>query len=73
MARARRESTTRSSAELAEHIHAIGILRGDSSAADPDDEGRFVFDGVGRGTVNLVIRLQDEPGARPVITPGIEI
>ena len=38
-----------------------------------DDEGRFVFDGVERGTVNLVIRQHDEPGARPVITPGIEI
>ena len=28
---------------------------------------------VERGTVHLVIRHHDEPGARPVITPGIEI
>lgn len=38
-----------------------------------DDEGRFVFEGVERGTVHLVIRRHDEPGTRPVITPGIEI
>ena len=47
--------------------------RARSSVTVADDEGRFVFDGVERGTVNLVIRQHDEPGARPVITPGIEI
>lgn len=47
--------------------------RSRSSVTVADDEGRFVFDGVERGTVNLVIRQHDEPGARPVITPGIEI
>ncbi|KGN40121.1 carboxypeptidase regulatory-like domain-containing protein [Knoellia aerolata] len=47
--------------------------RSRSSVTVADDEGRFVFDGVERGTVNLVIRLHDEPGARPVITPGIEL
>lgn len=46
--------------------------RSRSSVTTADDEGRFVFEGVGRGTVNLVIRLH-EPGSRPVITPGIEI
>jgi len=38
-----------------------------------DDDGRFVFEGVERGTVHLVIRRHDAPGTRPVITPGIEI
>lgn len=38
-----------------------------------DEDGRFVFDRVERGTVHLVIRRNDEPGTRPVITPGIEI
>lgn len=38
-----------------------------------DDQGRFVFTHVERGTAHLVIRRHDEPGARPVITPGIEI
>lgn len=47
--------------------------RSRSSVTVADDEGRFVFERVERGTVNLVIRLHDEPGARPVITPGIEI
>jgi len=47
--------------------------RSRSSVTTADDEGRFVFEGVERGTVNLVIRLHDEPGARPVITPGIEL
>lgn len=47
--------------------------RARSATTTADDEGRFVFDGVERGTVHLVIRRHDEPGARPVITPGIEI
>lgn len=47
--------------------------RSRSATTTADDEGRFVFEGVERGTVHLVIRHQDEPGARPVITPGIEI
>lgn len=47
--------------------------RSRSSVTVADDDGRFVFEGVERGTVNLVIRLHDEPGSRPVITPGIEI
>lgn len=47
--------------------------RSRSATTTADDEGRFVFDGVERGTVHLVIRHHDEPGARPVITPGIEI
>lgn len=47
--------------------------RARSSVTVADDEGRFVFEGVERGTVNLVIRPDDEPGVRPVITPGIEI
>jgi hypothetical protein len=47
--------------------------RNGSATTTADDEGRFVFEGVERGTVHLVIRHADEPGARPVITPGIEI
>lgn len=47
--------------------------RARSTTTSADDEGRFVFEGVERGTVHLVIRHHDEPGARPVITPGIEI
>lgn len=47
--------------------------RSRSTQTSADDEGRFVFEGVERGTVHLVIRHHDEPGARPVITPGIEI
>lgn len=47
--------------------------RSRSSVTVTDDEGRFVFEGVEHGTVNLVIRHHDEPGTRPVITPGIEI
>jgi len=47
--------------------------RSRSTETSADDEGRFVFEGVDRGTVHLVIRHHDEPGARPVITPGIEI
>jgi hypothetical protein len=44
-----------------------------SSVTVADDEGRFVFEDVERGTVNLLIRLHDEPGSRPVLTPGIQI
>lgn len=47
--------------------------RSRSQEATADDEGRFVFERVDHGTVHLVIRRHDEPGARPVITPGIEI
>jgi len=47
--------------------------RSRSQEATSDDEGRFVFERVEHGTVHLVIRRHDEPGARPVITPGIEI
>lgn len=47
--------------------------RSRTSVTVADDEGRFVFERVERGTVHLVIRLDDEPGVRPVITPGIEI
>lgn len=47
--------------------------RSRSQEATADDEGRFVFDRVEHGTVHLVIRRTEEPGARPVITPGIEI
>lgn len=47
--------------------------RARSQEATADDEGRFVFERVDRGTIHLVIRRHDEPGARPVITPGIEI
>ncbi|MEO6019638.1 MAG: hypothetical protein ABIP45_05230 [Knoellia sp.] len=47
--------------------------RSRSQEATSDDEGRFVFDRVAHGTVHLVIRRTDEPGTRPVITPGIEI
>lgn len=38
-----------------------------------DDEGRFVFPGIERGTVHLVIRPVGRDHVRPVITPGIEI
>lgn len=47
--------------------------RSRSAMTTADDGGRFVFEGVERGTVHLVIRHHDEPGTRPVITPGIEI
>lgn len=47
--------------------------RSRSATTTADDEGRFVFEGIERGTVHLVIRHHDEPGTRPVITPGIEI
>ncbi|WP_353952241.1 hypothetical protein V6K52_02005 [Knoellia sp. S7-12] len=47
--------------------------RSRSQEATADDEGRFVFERVDHGTVHLVIRRHDEPGSRPVITPGIEI
>ena len=47
--------------------------RSRGSVTTADDEGRFVFEQVERGTVHLVIRPHDEPGTRPVITPGIEI
>jgi len=47
--------------------------RSRSRTTTADDDGRFVFEAVERGTVHLVIRHHDEPGARPVITPGIEI
>ncbi|EAQ00753.1 hypothetical protein JNB_11279 [Janibacter sp. HTCC2649] len=47
--------------------------RSRTQEATSDDEGRFVFERVEHGTVHLVIRRTDEPGARPVITPGIEI
>ncbi|MFC7490258.1 MULTISPECIES: hypothetical protein [unclassified Knoellia] len=47
--------------------------RSRSRTTTADDDGRFVFEGVERGTVHLVIRDHDEPGSRPVITPGIEI
>lgn len=47
--------------------------RSRSRTTTADDDGRFVFEAVERGTVHLVIRDHDEPGARPVITPGIEI
>lgn len=47
--------------------------RSRTQEATSDDEGRFVFERVEHGTVHLVIRRNDEPGARPVITPGIEI
>jgi hypothetical protein len=40
MARARRDFTTLSSAELADYIHAIDILR-EPSAADADDESGY--------------------------------
>lgn len=44
-----------------------------TSDTNADREGRFVFAGVRRGNVHLVIRRPDAPGTRPVITPGIEI
>lgn len=44
-----------------------------SHTASTDAEGRFVFDGLQGGTVHLVIRRLDDPDARPVITPGIEL
>lgn len=47
--------------------------RSRSQEATADEDGRFVFERVERGTVHLVIRRNDEPGSRPVITPGIEI
>lgn len=47
--------------------------RSRSQESTADDEGRFVFERVNHGTIHLVIRRHDEPGARPVITPGIEI
>ncbi|KGN37301.1 hypothetical protein [Knoellia subterranea] len=47
--------------------------RSRSQEAMADDEGRFVFEQVDHGTVHLLIRRHDEPGTRPVITPGIEI
>lgn len=47
--------------------------RSRSATTTADGEGRFVFEGIERGTVHLVIRHPDEPGTRPVITPGIEI
>ena len=47
--------------------------RSRSQETTTDDEGRFVFERVDHGSVHLVIRRHDEPGARPVITPGIEI
>lgn len=47
--------------------------RARTTTTTADDDGRFVFEGVERGTVHIVIRQQDEPGTRPVITPGIEV
>ena len=47
--------------------------RARTTTTTADDGGRFVFADVERGTVHLVIRPADEPGSRPVITPGIEI
>jgi hypothetical protein len=38
-----------------------------------DDEGRFTFASVERGLAHLVMRRVDDEGARPVITPAIEI
>lgn len=38
-----------------------------------DDEGRFTFVSVERGLAHLVMRRVDDEGARPVITPAIEI
>lgn len=38
-----------------------------------DDEGRFTFASVERGLAHLVMRRMDDEGARPVITPAIEI
>lgn len=46
--------------------------RGRTRTTRADEEGRFVFGGVERGLVNLVLRRED-PDAAPVITPAIEI
>lgn len=47
--------------------------RSRSQEVTADEDGRFLFERVEPGTVHLVIRRNDEPGSRPVITPGIEI
>jgi len=38
-----------------------------------DEAGRFTFASVERGLAHLVMRRLDDPDARPVITPAIEI
>lgn len=47
--------------------------RGRSTTTTADEEGRFTFDSVERGSVQLFIQRTGEPGSRPVITPGFEI
>lgn len=47
--------------------------RARTHTTEVDGEGRFVFEGLEAGTVHLVIRRTDDPDARPVITPGIEL
>lgn len=47
--------------------------RSRSSRTTADDEGRFTFSRVERGTVHLLVRPDGGPGTRPVITPGIEV
>jgi len=47
--------------------------RSRSRTTTADDDGRFVFAATERGTVHLLIRQPDQPGSRPVITPGIEL
>ncbi len=48
--------------------------RSRSSTVETDENGRFVFDSVGRGLAQFVIRSLDaESTQRPVITPSIEL
>jgi len=53
----------------------VELRLGDSSHhATADEDGRFVFDRVGHGMAQLVLRPGDDSvGQRPVITPAIEI
>jgi hypothetical protein len=38
-----------------------------------DEDGRFVFEDVRRGFVQFVVRPNEDPDTRPVVTPSIEI
>ncbi|MCA1781613.1 MAG: carboxypeptidase regulatory-like domain-containing protein [Intrasporangiaceae bacterium] len=44
-----------------------------SRTTDVDASGRFGFAAVERGLVHFVLRRTDDPSARPVITPTIEL
>jgi hypothetical protein len=44
-----------------------------SRTAEVDATGRFGFGAVERGLVHFLFRRTDDPAARPVITPTIEL